>query len=251
MELAKAKRVVDSAVSNGEMALVVGRCRVQYEGRAASKLSHGDRLLVVKHDGTFLVHQSKSMKAVNYQGPGALITTRLSDDGKELVVSADRKKPKEHISVQFHEVVFARSFKLRDDTSLKLFGTEKELAALLLQDLHLIEPGLVPVKRESWLPKGSIDILARDGKGRLVVIELKRRTAGLAAATQLKRYVGEVTKRKEKGVRGILAAPSITPNALKMIEGEGLEFFKLEYEISNPSSKIVGLEKKQKSLVEF
>jgi len=36
--------------------------------RAASKLSEGDRLLVIKQDGTFLVHQATKMHAINYQG---------------------------------------------------------------------------------------------------------------------------------------------------------------------------------------
>jgi len=73
-----------------------------------------------------------------------------------------------------------------------------------------------------------------------VVIELKRREAGLDAVTQLARYVEEVSKRRDRATRGILCAPKITPNALRMLERDGLEFFKLDYEIGNPSAKITG-----------
>jgi RecB family endonuclease NucS len=172
--------------------------------------------------------------------------------GGELVVTAERSKPlRETIEAHFKRVDFARAFALRDDSKLRLFGSERELASLLALDLHLIERGLVPVQEESTLPKGAIDILARDGLGHLVVIEVKRRDAGLDAATQLARYVAELRKRKGEVVRGILCSPRITPNALKMLEEKGFEWFKLDYEIANPSARIRGLEKKQKTMAEF
>jgi len=241
--------VVERALRENRMALVVGKCRVQYDGRAASKLSEGDRLLIIKPDGTFLIHQGTSMKAVNYQGPGSKTSVQM--DGEHLVVESTRGKPAERILVRFFEVHFADSFALRDDGEFKLFGTEKQLSNLLMQDLHLIEEGLVPIQQESGFRKGAIDILARDKNGSLVAIELKRRTAGLAAATQLKRYVDELAKRKGETVRGILCAPAATENTLSMLEREKLEFFKLDYVIGNPSAKIRGIERKQKTVNDY
>ena len=251
MQLAEAKSCVDRALQEGRLAVVVGRCRVQYAGRAASKLSEGDRLLVIKNDGTFLVHQPKGMAAINYQGPGASITTGM--EGGELVVSAVRNRPslKEHIHVRFFDVYSADSFALKDDKSLALFGSERQLSDLLMQDLSLIEPGLVPLQQESEVRKGTIDILARDSNGSLVVIEVKRREAGLDAVSQLERYVSELSKRKGQHVRGLICAPRVTPNAHTMLEKAGLEFFRLDYEIGNPSAKIRGLQKKQKVLEEY
>ncbi len=251
MDLAEAKARVDKALQEGRLAVVVGRCRVQYEGRAASKLSEGDRVLLIKNDGTFLVHQPKGMAAINYQGPGAAITTNLADG--ELVVSAIRNKPplKEHIHVRFFDVYSAESFALKDDKSLALFGSERQLSNLIMQDLSLIESGMTPIQQESEVRKGTIDILARDREGRLAVIEVKRREAGLDAVSQLERYVSELSKRKGAGVRGILCAPRVTPNAHTMLEKAGLEFFRLDYEIGNPSAKIKGLQKKQKVLDQY
>ena len=120
-----------------------------------------------------------------------------------------------------------------------------------MQDLDVIEKGLKPLKSESTLPKGHIDILAEDKKGNLVVIEIKRRQASLNSVSQLKRYVKEVEKRKDKNTRGILCAPGISPNAYAFLEKEGFEFCRLDYEISNPSAKIKGLQKKQKGISEF
>jgi hypothetical protein len=148
-------------------------------------------------------------------------------------------------------VDYAGNHEMRDDKKLKLFGSEKQLANLIMQDLHLIEDGLKPLKQESSLTKGSVDILAEDKLGHLVAIEVKRRNAGLAAVTQLKRYVKELRKRKGGVVRGILCSPHVTSNAHKLLEQEGLEYYKLDYEIGNPSAKIKGLQKKQKGLEEY
>ena len=252
LSLSDAKKAVDSALDAGQMAILVGRCRVKYEGRAASKLSEGDRVLIIKKDGTFLVHQSKGMAAINYQGPGASISSSI--EGGELKVSAYRKKadsPKEQIDVSFPEVYFAHAFDLKDDSKLKLFGSERQLSDLLMQDLGLIESGMTPLQQESGLRKGTIDILAEDSKGRLVVIEVKRRQAELAAVSQLSRYVSEVSMRKGRTVRGIICAPEISSSANKMLEQMGLEYFKLDYVIGNPSAKIRGLQKKQKVLDEY
>ncbi|MBI5636000.1 DUF91 domain-containing protein, partial [Candidatus Micrarchaeota archaeon] len=108
-----------------------------------------------------------------------------------------------------------------------------------------------PLQKESDVRKGTIDILAQDFRNRLVVIEVKRREAGLDAVTQLARYVEELSRRKDRQTRGILCSPHITGNALKMLEKQGLEWRKLDYEISNPRAKIIGLQKKQKELNEF
>lgn len=246
----EAARVVNKALEERRLCVLLGNCVIRYEGRAASKLSEGDRLVIIKPDGTFLVHQKNRMTAINYQGPGARVSVQTSPDA--FFVKAERSKPlRETIEVRFNTVQFADCFEMRDDSKLKLFGSERQLAELLMQDLHLIEQGLAPLKQESEVRKGTIDILARDAVGRLVVIEVKRRSAGLDAVTQLSRYVRELAHRKNEVVRGILCSPAITPNALKMLEEGGLEYFKLDYEVANPSARIRGLERRQKALSEF
>ncbi len=249
MELQEAKQAVDKAVSSEEFLIVIGTCRVKYTGRAVSKLAEGERAVIVKGDGSFLVHQNKNLKAINYQPPDGVITTEINDD--QLVVRASRRNPEEVLEAKFSEVKEAKSFDMDDDNSLKMFGTEEELSNLLMQDLEHIEKGLRPIKNESPLSKGKIDVFARDKERNNVVIEVKRRKAGLDAVTQLKRYVEEVDKRKEKNTRGIICAPGITPNACDFLEEEGFEFYEMDYEVHNPGSEIKGLKGKQRMLKDF
>lgn len=249
MELKDAYDISRKAIEERRNLIVVGECAVKYHGRAASKLSSGERIVIVKQDGSFLVHQNKNMAAINYQPPRGNVSCELGDG--TLTLRAQRSKPKELLEAIFTKVFFVNAFSLKDDNKISVFGTEKNLSDLLMQDLGVIEKGLKPLKSESVLPKGHIDILAEDTKGRLVVIEVKRRTADLSGVSQLKRYVHEVAKRKDKEVRGILCAPSISPNALAFLEREGFEYVRLDYEVSNPSAKIRGLEKKQRTISEF
>ena len=83
MDFSSAKKTIDSALSKKHLLICIGNCIVKYKGRAASKLSEGDRLLIVKHDGTFLIHQSTGMKAINYQGPGAFVSVIIMDENAE------------------------------------------------------------------------------------------------------------------------------------------------------------------------
>ena len=250
MEFSEAHSIIDNAIKSQNTLIVVGKCEVEYHGRATSKLAKGDRIVIVKQDGSFLVHQNKNLAAINYQPPkGNRLAVNL--EGDALILQASRRNPKELLKTIFSEIYFAQSFNLNDDQTLQLIGSEKNLADLLMNDLESIEKGLVALKQESVLQRGMIDILAKDKDGNLVVIELKRRTATLDSVSQLKRYVEEVKKRKDTNVRGILCAPHISSNAKVFLEREGFSFCKLEYEITKTESIIKGLQSKQKGISEF
>ena len=46
----------------GSMLVVVGECRVEYKGRARSTLDWGGRLVVLKGDGTLMVHRNTILR---------------------------------------------------------------------------------------------------------------------------------------------------------------------------------------------
>ncbi|AFL95254.1 hypothetical protein CL1_1051 [Thermococcus cleftensis] len=207
------------------MLTIFARCRVHYDGRAKSELGSGDRVILVKPDGAFLVHQSKKREPVNWQPPGSFVTVEVREG--LVVLRSVRRKPKEILEVELEEVYLASLFNAEDYEELALTGSEAEMAEMIFRNPELIEPGFKPLFREKQIGHGIVDILGKDGRGNLVVLELKRRKADLHAVSQLKRYV-EALEREHGKVRGILVAPSLTSGAKKLLEKEGLEFRKVE-----------------------
>lgn len=249
VSLSEAEPLIKRAVSANEMLVVIGNCYVEYFGRAASKLLNGKRMLLIKADKSFAIHQNKYLRPINYM-MNADITVKFNAANECLEVIASKRNPKETIKVTFNSIDFLQGFKLDDFQDIRLFGSEDELSAQLLDDLSFIENGLKPYKGEIPFRKGVVDILAEDEKGNIVVIEVKRRKATLDAVSQLHRYKEQLSKIKHKNVRGLLLAPEITVNAMKMLEDYGLEFFKFDFEISNPKARIKGLQRKQRTLFE-
>jgi len=245
IDFPEAVKSIEEAISSKKMLIIVGNMAVEYWGRAASKLPKGKRMLLIKGDSSFAIHQNRLLRPVNYM-MGAKISHKV--DNGTLVLEAKKTNPKESIKVFFYSVDFLKSFGMSDPADLRLFGSEKELSDQLAQDLSFIEPGLKPFKREGMFRKGVVDLLAEDKDGKLVVIEVKRRQASYNAVSQLHRYMKQVEKMKNRKTRGILIAPEITKPAHELLENYGLEFVSLDFEIGNPQATIKGLEKKQKTL---
>ncbi|MBU0636375.1 endonuclease NucS, partial [Candidatus Micrarchaeota archaeon] len=243
----KAKSRIERAIQAKELCNIIGNCYVEYWGRAASKLPRGKRMLMIKGDNSFAIHQNRLLRPTNYM-MNASIGCSLEEDS--LVIIAKKVKPKETIKTIFYSIEDIQSYEMEERSDLRLFGSEKELNDSLMQDLSFLENGLKPLNQEQVLRKGFVDILAEDAQGRLVVVELKRRQADYNAVQQLKRYADEVKKIKGKETRGILIAPAIRKSAHELLEQYGLEFFTLDFEINNPKATIKGLQKKQKTLFE-
>jgi RecB family endonuclease NucS len=248
MDLFSVKQRIDSSVAAKHLTNLVGTCYVEYWGRAASKLPKGKRLLMIKGDGSVAIHQNKLLRPTNYM-MGASIGCELGEN--ILTVTARKSKPKETLKIVFDSVDDLQAYPMEEADDLRLFGSERELSDSLMQDLSFLEAGLKPLNQEEVLRKGLVDILAQDAQGRLVVIELKRRQADFNAVQQLKRYMDQVQNLKGIKTRGLLVAPDIRKNARELLEKYGLEFFVLDFEVSNPSAKIKGIQKKQKTLFEI
>lgn len=246
MILSEALEQMQSAFKNKMLCIVIGNCRAEYWGRAASKLAEGDRMLVMKGDGSFAIHQNKYLRPVNYMMNSSM---RAFLDSEKLVVLAEKQKPKESLKVFFNSIEFCQSFQMQDVPDLRLFGSEKQLQEILGEDLSFIEEGLKPLKREAHFEQGFADIIAEDRNGKICLIEVKRRKASLDAVSQLHRYQHKMQNLKSTSVRAMLLAPEITENAKLLADNYGIEFYRLDFEISNPSAKIRGVEKKQTTLV--
>ncbi|ELZ83703.1 hypothetical protein C454_05317 [Haloferax gibbonsii ATCC 33959] len=225
---------LEAAFERGDMVTVFGRCTVDYDGRATSELGPGDRLVVLKPDGSILVHTDEKRTPVNWQPPGCTHSASVRDG--RLRVRSTRTSPDERLDVHFERVEQCSAYAVNDRSDLELVGSEEDLRQHILSDPDILEPGFEPLETERQSDAGAIDIFGEDADGVPVVVELKRRRVGPSAASQLRRYVDALHREfgDDEPVRGVLVAPSVTERAADMLDREGLEFVALDPETGAP-----------------
>jgi endonuclease len=206
------------------MRLVIARCSVDYAGRLSAHLPSALRLLIVKADGSVLVHSDGgSYKPLNWMSPPC----RLAESASEWVVTA---KTGETLTIRIEEVVSDASFGLGEDPGLVKDGVESHLQELLAAQLHLLGDGWRLVRREYPTAIGPVDLMCRDGLGTSVAIEVKRR-GEIDGVEQLSRYLDLLNRDPLLApVQGIFAAQEIRPQARVLAEDRGIRCVTLDYE---------------------
>jgi RecB family endonuclease NucS len=218
--------LIDTGFERGGMVTLVGECEVQYDGRASSYLGPGERLIILKSDGTLLVHRDEQRKPVNWQPPGCSHDARTEDG--HLIVHSTRTSPHEEVTITFETVVQVSLLELDDSPDLALEGSEEDLRQRILEDPDVLEEGFQAMMTERETSAGAVDIYGKDAEGTQTVVELKRRRVGPEAIGQLNRYVEALERnRSGRSVRGILVAPSVTDRAEELLATEDLEFVSL------------------------
>jgi endonuclease len=206
------------------MRLVIARCSVDYAGRLSAHLPPAMRLLIVKADGSVLVHSDGgSYKPLNWMSPPC----RLAESDAQWVVTG---KSGETLTVHIEEIISDTSFALGDDPGLVKDGVESHLQELLAVQLHLLGDGWRLVRREFPTPIGPVDLMCRDGIGASVAIEVKRR-GEIDGVEQLTRYLDLLNRDPMlTPVHGIFAAQEIKPQARVLAEDRGIRCVTLDYD---------------------
>lgn len=231
--------IITEGLSKRAFITIMASCRVYYDGRAISRLELGDRIIIIKADGSFIIHQDRNLEPVNWQPPKTKVTVSLHQGMVKL--KGVRRNPHETLEVEILNTHLATYFIGEDSESLELAGYEAHMGDLIFKDPEVIEKGFRPTSREYHTPQGFIDILGKDQHGNITILELKSRKAGTNAVKQLRRYVDCFSDHKEK-VRGVLVAPSATDDALELLEEQGMEFKSLEPPRELGKDKVVTLE---------
>jgi endonuclease len=120
---------------------------------------------------------------------------------------------------------------------------------MLYENPEMIEKGFRPFSREEHTRFGFIDVFGTDKNGLLVIIECKRDVADFKAVAQLHRYVHRIMRSKgirEDTIRGVIAAPKISSNAMHMLKEHKYEFISVM-----PPKYLERFDKKQKRLGEY
>jgi RecB family endonuclease NucS len=99
--------------------------------------------------------------------------------------------------------------------------------AILLKP-SLLEVGFKPISYEKKEEPGFVDVYGVDKDGRLVVVEVKRKTAGKEAVLQLAKYIDAIKSKADRELRGVLVAPSLGKDVQRLLVTLGLEFKALD-----------------------
>jgi RecB family endonuclease NucS len=214
--------------------LVVARCQVDYAGRLTAHLPMATRLIMVKGDGSVLVHsEAGSYKPLNWMSPPCRVSEAVveADDGERIEWTVTGKD-EDTLRVLIEEVLHDSSHDLGVDPGLQKDGVEKHLQALLAEHPAALAPGLTLVRREYPTAIGPVDLMCRDEAGS-VAVEVKRR-GEIDGVEQLTRYL-ELLNRDpllsaRAPVRGILAAQEIKPQARVLAEDRGITCAVVDYD---------------------
>ncbi|MCK4439380.1 endonuclease NucS [Candidatus Bathyarchaeota archaeon] len=222
----EAANAINAAVSQRRTILVIGNCWVHYSGRASSKLEPGERILIIKEDGSLLVHRSVGYEPVNWQPPGCIFHIQAKDNALE--IHAVRRKPAESVKVFFDEIHMVSALSLVDSGEFSLYASEEDMQKAVLLEPSLVEEGFKPISYEKKVEPGFVDVYGVDKNGNLVVVEIKRKTAGNDAALQLAKYVDAIKSKVNREVRGILVAPNIAKGVQRLLATLQLDFKALD-----------------------
>lgn len=222
----KAEAFVKDALSERKALIIVGNCWVEYRGRASSKLEPGERIAMIKEDGSVLVHRPSGYEPVNWQPPGCLFQTHVTENA--LQIRAVRRKPSESVRLVFDRVYLLSALSLVDAGEFSLYASEEDMQRAILIEPSILESEFKPITYEKKVEPGFVDVYGIDRNGKFVVVEIKRKTAGREAALQLARYVDSVRGIVNREVRGVLAAPALAKGVQRLLMTLGLDFKPLD-----------------------
>jgi endonuclease len=205
--------------------LIVARCEVAYTGTLNAFLPESTRLLMLKEDGSVLVHaDAGGYKPLNWMTPPTVIE---ESDGA-LVVRKRGRKTEDRLEIRVSEVLSDLSHDMGEAAALEKDGVERELQEELAARPGALGEELRLVRREWPTEIGPVDLMCRDEGGGWVAVEIKR-IGTIQAVEQLCRYLELIRADPAKrACRGVLAAQKVKPQAATLAESRGLRWVEVD-----------------------
>jgi RecB family endonuclease NucS len=211
--------------------LVIAECQVDYVGRLTAHLPRAKRLLVVKADGSVLVHSDGgSYKPLNWMSPPCWLEETIEEHEPMSRVWVVTNKAGEQLRISIGAVEHDSVHELGVDPGLIKDGVEAHLQELLAEHVHTLGDGYTLVRREFPTAIGPVDLMCRDAMGASVAVEIKRR-GEIDGVEQLTRYL-ELLNRDPllAPVTGVFAAQQIKPQARTLATDRGIRCLVLDYD---------------------
>ncbi len=200
--------------------LIVARCEVRYTGRLTAVLPEALRLLMIKSDGSVMVHaDTGGFKPQNWMTPPTVIE---EEDGR-IVVRKRAGATEDQLDIRVVEVISDVTHDMGEAAALEKEGMEVELQELLADAPENCGEGFRLVKREWATDIGPVDLMCRDLDDGWVAVEIKR-VATIDAVEQLTRYLERIAADPSftESCRGVLAAQQVKPQARVLAESRGI-----------------------------
>jgi RecB family endonuclease NucS len=219
------------------MRLIVARCEVRYTGRLTAVLPEALRLLMIKSDGSVMVHaDTGGFKPSNWmtaptvieEEPGSIVVRKRAGTGRSAGRSSIGRAPhgpisEDRLEIRVVEVVSDVTHDMGEAAALEKEGVERELQELLADSPETCGEGFRLVRREWPTDIGPVDLMCRDSDDGWVAVEIKR-VATIDAVEQLTRYLERLADEPGfASCRGVLAAAAIKPQARVLAESRGID----------------------------
>jgi RecB family endonuclease NucS len=210
------------------MRLIVARCEVTYTGRLSAHLPESTRLLMLKVDGSVLIHaDAGGYKPLNWMTP----PTVIEDGGDLLVVRKRAGKSEDRLEIRLLEVLSDVEHEMGEAAGLEKDGVERQLQEALAADPTALGEPLRLVRREWATDVGPVDLMCRDEEDGWVAVEIKR-VGTIEAVEQLSRYLECIRVDSAKAAcRGILAAQVLKPQAVALATARGIRCVAVDLDV--------------------
>jgi RecB family endonuclease NucS len=213
------------------MRLLIAKCEVAYSGRLSAFLPESTRLLILKSDGSVLVHaDAGGYKPLNWMTPPTTIEEE-GDPLERIVVRKRAGKTEDRLEIIVHELLSDVSHEMGEAAALEKDGVERQLQIELANVPETLDAGLRLVRREWATDIGPVDLMCRDADDGWVAVEIKR-VATIEAVEQLTRYLERIhVDPLMAGCAGILAAQQFKPQAVTLAESRGIRCVEVDLEV--------------------
>ena len=213
------------------MRLIVARCEVAYSGRLSAFLPESTRLLILKDDGSMLVHaDAGGYKPLNWMTP----PTVIEEEGEPLeriVVRKRAGKAEDRLEIRIVELLSDVTHEMGEAAGLEKDGVERDLQESLAAAPERLGEELRLVRREWPTDVGPVDLMCRDGEDGWVEVEIKR-IGTIEAVEQLTRYLECIRVDPAKAAcRGILAAQQLKPQAVALATARGISCVEVDLDV--------------------
>jgi endonuclease len=202
------------------MRLIVARCEVAYTGRLQALLPEALRLIMIKSDGSVMVHaDTGGYKPQNWMTPPTVIE---EGDGS-IVVRKRAGASEDRLDIRIAEVLSDVTHDMGEAAALEKDGVEADIQELLADAPQWCGEGFRLVRREWPTDIGPVDLMCRDDEDEWIAVEIKR-VATIDAVEQLTRYLERIRLDPAMGsCRGVLAAQVIKPQARVLAQARGID----------------------------